>query len=239
MVMIQLARWEAMNIEDVCPLSVVACNVSSALGGPATSHRNARDRGVAADRAVRNPSSAVAFLRLATDAGHQRVETASDLMSLTMTLDRYGEVLSGFASLHLTLDREISRQVGLAPSSVSTALDLPERQKAPSLSADLEALGRSMPSPVPFPLTSLAGALGALYVCEGATLGGRVIAPHIVGLLGADVPVSFFESYGSDVARMWADCRAVINGVLVSAELRDVAAASAIAVFARFAEVLS
>jgi heme oxygenase len=117
-------------------------------------------------------------------------------------------------------------------------LDLEARRRMPSLTLDLDRLGIALPPPVAFPLTSVAGALGALYVSEGSLLGGRVVAPHIRAVLGADTPVAFFEAPGIDISTRWASCRRVIDRSLVATADRDVAAATAVAVFERFCEVL-
>lgn len=117
-----------------------------------------------------------------------------------------------------------------------TDLDFGSRRKSGLLERDIARLGGDLPPAVPFAIHSLAGALGALYVCEGATLGGRVIAPHVIKMLGGAVPVSFFVSYGDDVSRMWMVCRRVIDQLLQTAA--DIAEASTVAgdVFDRFAE---
>jgi heme oxygenase (biliverdin-IX-beta and delta-forming) len=46
-------------------------------------------------------------------------------------------------------------------------------------------------------------AIGALYVLEGSTLGGRIIAGMIQGQLGADAPTTYFNGYGEENIRMW------------------------------------
>jgi heme oxygenase len=91
---------------------------------------------------------------------------------------------------------------------------------------------------VTFPLTSPAGALGALYVSEGATLGGSLIAPHVRAVLGPDVPVSFFAGGGTDVVARWATCRRVIDHLVVTVDDRAESCAVAVAVFERLAELL-
>lgn len=191
------------------------------------------------DNGVNDPRSAVALLRRATHADHVRLETQIDVMSAQITVERYRDLLSGFASLHQTLDREIGGQFALTSCPKIATLDFHARRKAPGLAFDLSQLGRAMPGPVAFQLTSLAGALGALYVCEGATLGGRIITPHLTRVLGASTPVTYFGSYGLDVPRMWLRCRTIINDVLVSQSSKDVAATVAVAVFERLADVLS
>jgi heme oxygenase len=47
--------------------------------------------------------------------------------------------------------------------------------------------------------------LGALYVTEGATLGGQIISRHLEQMLGLSARrgTAFFSSYGLQVGEMW------------------------------------
>ena len=152
----------------------------------------------------RHGGSAVATLRRATRATHRRLEQELGVMSPDLTIAEYGALLVGFAALHQTLDDEIAAQLQAAPAGRPFELDIDERRRMPLLARDLARLGVALPAPVAFPLTSLAGALGALYVSEGATLGGSVIAPHVRAVLGRTPRVDFFESSGVDVPPRWA-----------------------------------
>lgn len=86
------------------------------------------------------------------------------------------------------------------------------RPKLPALRRDLDALG-AVPG---LPTTGLSeqvrasvqrepAALGGLYVLEGATLGGRVIARRLRKQWGgaADLPFSFLEFRGADPGGEW------------------------------------
>jgi heme oxygenase len=63
------------------------------------------------------------------------------------------------------------------------------------------------------PITSHAEALGAMYVMEGSTMGGKIIAKMIKGQAGIDGPsgFSFFNGYGEDSAKMWEEFKAFLN----------------------------
>jgi heme oxygenase len=192
-------------------------DLDDALG--ATTEPSA-DRTIRSQTLVRPPvsvRSASAEIRRATAAAHRSVEAATDLMSPQLTVERYGSLLAAFGGIHRTLDRQVGQIVSGEPWSESLAvLVLPQRAKMASLTADLNALGR-MPEPaVQFSIFGVAAALGAVYVCEGATLGGRVITPHLRRLFGPDVPVAYFNSYGDDVHRMWALCRRAIDRLLIT-----------------------
>ncbi len=182
--------------------------------------------------------TAVALLRRRTRDAHRRLERELDVLSPELSRADYGTLLVGFAAVHQTLDAEIGAQLELAAAPPLSELDFPSRRRTPSLVEDLDRLGLPLPSPVAFPLSSPAAALGALYVSEGAMLGGRVIEPHVRRVLGPDAPVAFFGAEGTDVPSRWASCRRVIDGALVDASDRAEAADVAVALFERFAEVL-
>jgi heme oxygenase len=183
--------------------------------------------------------SAVAMLRRETRVAHRRLERELGVMSPDLLMDEYRRLLVGFAALHQTLDDEIGAQLQcVTPPDAFDELHIDERRRMPSLMRDFDRLGIAPPRRVAFPLTSMAGALGALYVSEGATLGGSVIGPHVRAVLGGDTPVEFFESSGVDVQARWASCRGVINRLLVARSDRTEAARVAVAVFDRFSEVL-
>ncbi|MET0324810.1 MAG: biliverdin-producing heme oxygenase [Ilumatobacteraceae bacterium] len=186
----------------------------------------------------RRGGSAVAMLRRATNDAHRRLERELGLMSSELTLDGYCALLVGFAAVHRTLDDELAGQLEDAGSDEALVeLDIGSRRRTPALAEDLDRLGVPQPAPVAFPLTSRAGALGALYVSEGATLGGLVIAPHVRAVLGPDAPVAFFAG-GVDVVARWATCRRVIDRLLVTPGDRQEAATVATALFDRFGEVV-
>lgn len=112
----------------------------------------------------------------------------------------------------------------LAPLEEAVAARLPAadpliagRAKTPWLRADLAALGLDdhavarLPRATALPrLDPLGCLLGTLYVFEGSTLGGQLIARHLETTLGfADgVGYRYFRSYGADVPRRWQDFRA-------------------------------
>jgi heme oxygenase len=191
--------------------------------------------------AGRRPESdltAIEVLRKSTKHAHAQLEAGIGLLEPDLDVTHYVSLLRGFASLHQTLDSEIHGQLAYTRDAAIVELDFGSRRKLPSLQSDIEVLGASLPQPVQFRISSLAGALGALYVCEGATLGGRIIGPHVSAVLGPDIPVTFFDSYGADVPRMWSICCRVINELLPSRSDKAEACAVAVALFEHFEGVL-
>lgn len=83
-----------------------------------------------------------------------------------------------------------------------------ERRKADELAADLSYFQidpLSLPDCPYIPELDIpAKALGCMYVTEGATLGGQIIARHVRRVLHLNEDgCLFFSSYGAEVGRMW------------------------------------
>jgi heme oxygenase len=86
------------------------------------------------------------------------------------------------------------------------------REKLWRLRDDLRAFGSTEGSIDALPrctwvpeIATVPSALGCLYVTEGATLGGRIVARAVrehLGL-GPSTGASFFEGYGAATAAMW------------------------------------
>lgn len=134
----------------------------------------------------------------------------------TITIDDYVALLEKFLLFHGAMERGLAA----GPSLADYGIDLQSRAKVPLLVADLRALGQSNVStqgksigdfPAP---TSKPAALGMLYVIEGATLGGRILAKSLDHLLGtAPDGRRFLLGHAADHAAMWqALCHALERG---------------------------
>ena len=115
---------------------------------------------------------------------------------------------------------------------------LPRLHKSLLLRQDLHHLGvstaamaqcRTLP-----PIQTLAQVLGCLYVLEGATLGGRMIAEHIQATLGITPTTggSLFDGYAEQTGRMWNAMRQILLLGAVDAQAENAMVVSAIATFA-------
>lgn len=89
---------------------------------------------------------------------------------------------------------------------------LQPRRKSHLIARDLDYLGVGQAARahlrvcnLSLPLSNEAAAFGALYVVEGSTLGGTVIARHVEAVLGygRDTGCAYFRSYGPDTGAMW------------------------------------
>ena len=101
--------------------------------------------------------------------------------------------------------------------SADDRLTLAARGKVSLLSADLAALRLSpLAAPCPVPgdvVASAATALGAMYVLEGSTLGGRMIERHCAGPLGMSLAHggAFYHGYGARTGALWQAFGAVLE----------------------------
>ncbi|ALA59108.1 biliverdin-producing heme oxygenase [Nitrospira moscoviensis] len=147
-------------------------------------------------------------LKAATKSVHDRLESRLPLLDPQLTLQDYRLLLRRFYGFYAPLE---------AAMRLATAGALREevarRCKAHWLAADLIALGETEVGLAALPrcaaVPNLAGeaqVVGALYVVEGATLGGQMVLRFLGQSLGPEVSrcTRFFQSYGDHVRTMWA-----------------------------------
>ncbi len=102
----------------------------------------------------------------------------------------------------------------LEPALAASLDDAPffdPRRRLAHLAADLRILGfddatiQILPCPRLAPPRDRAEAFGALYVLEGSTLGGQVIAKHIGRQLGltAECGCRYYAAHGRETGAMW------------------------------------
>lgn len=156
-------------------------------------------------------------LREETRAQHEALESALDIFHRCRSLEEYRALLARFYGFYAPVEAAL----GGREEWPQFGFDYEKRRKTPLLRKDLSALGLSAPcldglplcegADLP-PLTDFAEVLGGLYVFEGATLGGQIIARHLSGRFGLDAEngSAFFRSYGGAVGTMWRSCGALL-----------------------------
>jgi heme oxygenase len=150
-------------------------------------------------------------LRAATAAAHARLEAGLDLLGEPLSRDRFVAVLSRFLGFHRAWEPAVARALG--PEALA------ERGRTALIEADLERLGMAPTAIAALPVCAAAaavggpaGALGSLYVVEGSTLGGQVIARAL-----KDAPwlppggLSYFDPYGARTGAMWRAFRSFLD----------------------------
>jgi heme oxygenase len=164
-------------------------------------------------------------LKAATAAAHARVD---DLVGLDrMDRPRYRGLLAGLRDAHVVVEREIEPH---AVALRSFGYDAAERSKLRWLDDDLATLGPpedvlSETSSAGYRLVDPVSAFGAVYVVEGATLGGQVIARRVVPALSLTRPTGcrYFQSYGRRTGERWRATGTSIARCFASTTASDVA----------------
>ncbi|MBW4026569.1 MAG: biliverdin-producing heme oxygenase [Acidobacteria bacterium] len=153
----------------------------------------------------------VQTLKLHTAELHSRIEQRLPLMDAALTLNSYRETLAAYCGFYATW--EFAAANILHPV---LAAAVRERSKLPLLEADLAELNYSeVVEPLPsFLLPDFrqdAQLIGSMYVLEGSTLGGQLIARHLERKLGLKngVGYSFFRCYGSQTSERWTAFKAL------------------------------
>lgn len=149
-------------------------------------------------------------LRAETRAQHEQMEATFALPATREDHCRWTAAFLGFLE---PFERQVAEALG--PDHRFTT----GRAKAGWLREDLDAMGLSSAQVAALPrctdlpaLDSEARILGALYVFEGATLGGQLISRHLEEKLGFHDGggYRYFRSYGPEVGRRWQEFRALL-----------------------------
>lgn len=166
------------------------------------------------------PSTLAIVLRHATAELHAAVERLPLMARLTstrVTRDDYLDYLLAMGRVYGSLeapcidalDERLRRDLGIRP-------------KLPAILVDLTRHGLRQPHTrrdATRPLQT-DQALGGLYVLEGATLGGRVIARHLRRCLGKTLgPTTFLDFHGEQTSQAWKGFSGVLNRRSEAAEL--------------------
>ncbi len=159
---------------------------------------------------MENSGSSIRFrLREATGPIHRVTERMFALDRRTASLEAYRDLLRSLHGFYAPMERRLSSLRW--PRGVSIDRHL---RKAVWLRQDLLVLGfdERMVDGLPEcpdlpPLETAAQGFGALYVMEGATLGGQVILQALKNRLGLtpETGARFFSSYGAAIGAVWRD----------------------------------
>jgi heme oxygenase len=177
-------------------------------------HENISGRSLTSPSVVIVPSLSDE-LRTRTVSLHGQIEVLLGLPGVVRTRDDYVAWLGRFLALYEPLEHALAA----FPAWEALALAAPSPSHTVCLAGDLAALGidpggvpRAAPASLPA-LPTVAHVLGALYVLEGATLGGRLILRDLRARLGAPIAgaTRFFGGRGEAVGPMWQSVRAALD----------------------------
>jgi heme oxygenase len=150
-----------------------------------------------------------ARLRAETSDVHQQLEDSLDLLGGTLDRCRLITLLERFYGFHALLEPGLERHID------STLLS--GRPKLHLIEKDLVALGVTHDTIERLPLCDTAAelaadacsAMGALYVMEGSTLGGKIITRALRQTQAWPAAgLHYFDPYASRMGIMWNEYRA-------------------------------
>ena len=151
----------------------------------------------------KNRMQLTAELKETTEAIHQATEKKMILALKRISTDQdYVQMLTWLYGFYAPLEDRIRRH--LTPDNFP---EIVKRSRAESILWDIKEFGTEAAQPdlcrhLPV-IDTYERALGALYVLEGSTLGGRIIAAMISRQLDSMKGLSFFNSYGAETGHMW------------------------------------
>lgn len=167
---------------------------------------------------------------------HDRIEQngrMASLLSDDLTRDAYRALLARLYGFLAPLEDRLGRR----PEWARLGFDFDARRRVPMLRRDLAVLGGPAVDDLPVcddlpAVAGFAAAVGSLYVLEGATLGGRIIARHLHRTLGLDAAsgAAFFCGRSDDTGALWRAFGRFAERTVSPAEA-DAAVAAAAATF--------
>lgn len=171
-------------------------------------------------------------IKSSTKEQHQELEkhVVYQLKAIQNNQD-YAEVLKYFYSYFQALEQLMEKQL---PASLTEYYSV--RRNANHIAKDIELLGENvnvLPTPYLPNITNANEAIGALYVLEGSIMGG----PYIVKMLqklGVDTGFTFFNGYGEESPKKWAEFTAIINEEVQSDDSIQEAITAAVNTFQNF-----
>ncbi|WP_339540080.1 biliverdin-producing heme oxygenase [Pseudomonas sp. RA_5y_Pfl1_P24] len=181
-------------------------------------------------------------LRTGTALLHVTLEKRLPFFSERMDADWYQRLLQAYYGFYGPMEAALY-ECDLIPEGFDQGV----RTKTPTLLNDLNALGLdeqaidALPRCAELPpLDTPAACLGALYVLEGATLGGQVLRREMAQRLrvNADNGGAFLDVYGAETGRRWKDFLDYLGRLPLDARAKQRAVDAARSTFSCFEQWL-
>ncbi|GGM97744.1 heme oxygenase [Dyadobacter beijingensis] len=170
-------------------------------------------------------------LRQETAESHQKLEDnplSRAILSPSVSIEDYQTYLTALFGVTIACEDQ------LFPAISPVITDLAGRYKSRLIIDDLLATGFSEADvdalPVyRFEFSSVGEALGAMYVLEGSTLGGKILYKHIHEVLGLtpENGASYFWGYGAQTGNLWKSFISSLTQFAGQTEKREEVIASA------------
>ncbi|MGO4821679.1 MULTISPECIES: biliverdin-producing heme oxygenase [unclassified Flavobacterium] len=162
-------------------------------------------------------------IKQATKSHHSSVEKilVRKLKNLSSKED-YATLLYQLYGFYNTVEATVHSLI-----NSSIVPDISQRKHVENLKSDLNSLGRTVENienPFAETIDSISTAIGVLYVIEGSTLGGQIIA----SMLKKQIPslnnnqLSYFLSYGEKTMSMWSSFKNNYDIILLTIDENSV-----------------
>lgn len=153
------------------------------------------------------------YLKQNTAEYHDAAEklfNSEKIFNKTFTLEDYRKIIH---TNYLMLLHSESKIFSSLSGKFNEKLQLNERKKLPLIEKDLSGLSLDNQKPsLHLEFENEHEALGAMYVIEGSTLGGNVIAKQLSKTEGFDqVTFNFFGCYQENTGSMWKNFKEVLD----------------------------
>jgi heme oxygenase len=161
-------------------------------------------------QAIERDLDIIAVLKEGTRRQHEAIERIMPFFRNDFSSEDYIRVIKAFLGFFEPVERELAS----IPTWHLSGLDLDQRLRSNLLRDDLLSLGVSTSDIAVIPrcadlpnLASIDEGFGCLYVLEGSTLGGQLIARQVQTLVttSKETGAMFFQGYGSQTGAMWRD----------------------------------
>lgn len=140
----------------------------------------------------------------------EKLFNSQKIFDRTFTLDDYKKIITRNYIMLLNSEDEIFNQLS---DKFSKKLQLSERRKLNLIEKDLKSL--SIEDQFPMQKVHISAqneALGMMYVIEGSTLGGNVIAKQLSKTQGFEgVTFNFFGCYNENTGTMWKNFKEILD----------------------------
>jgi len=149
------------------------------------------------------------LLKEATKINHDELEQlmfVNEIMNGTLSVEQYQQILITNYVIHKAYEDELFNNLSAA---VAEKLNINRRHKLAALAADLQELQTDIPVVTQQDITfekNDPSILGAMYVMEGATLGGSVIVKRLqtnLQLNNLGLNFNYYQVYGSNLIPYW------------------------------------
>jgi heme oxygenase len=192
---------------------------------------NATDLSPANEHPVEDPlaGGAIGRLRQETGAAHRELDETLQLVDRLSARDQRVGLLAGYHRLHWQTEAEVAPFLrGIAD------LDFSARCRSSLIAEGIRILGHSVVADSRADLGMLTGAeaLGALYVLEGSSLGGRVILKQLTRRNVSLAGLGFLDPYGAETSQRWQSFLAILECEIKSGEQKADAVKGALDTFA-------